>query len=170
VRPFAQSDVDAGGAIFTGRTRLGAGAPACISCHTVRGVGGLGGGQLAPDLTLVSQRLGGRPGLTAWLGAPATPTMQSLFAKRPIAPEEVAPLVAFLEHSAQQGTPAGRAGLGSFAVLGLGLAAFGLVVMDTAWKKRFRSVRRALVERAKVSRRGTVPLTSEQKGDCPPYR
>lgn len=152
--PFTTADVDAGRAIFAGRRRLSAGAPACISCHTVSGVGGLGGGTLAPDLTQVSQRLGGRQGLTAWLGAPATPIMQSMFAKRAMTPEEVEPLVAYFEQTAKQGAPAGRSGLGSFAALGLGVAIAGLVVMDTVWKNRFRSVRRALVERA---RKGTVP-------------
>jgi mono/diheme cytochrome c family protein len=148
---FTASDVDAGRALFSGRQRLAAGAPACISCHTVRGVGGLGGGQLAPDLTLVYQRLGARQGLTAWLGAPATPTMQSVFARRAITPAEVAPLVAYFEHSAQQGNPDTGAGLASFAMLGFGAAIIGLVVMDSAWKNRLRSVRRALVERAKRS-------------------
>lgn len=146
-RPFTPADVAAGQAIFSGRSRLSAGGPACISCHTVRGVGGLGGGQLAPDLTRVFERLQGRQGLTSWLGAPATPTMQSLFATAALSPEETASLVAYFEHAARQGGQDNRAGLTAFVLLGLGLAAVGLVVMDSAWKDRFRSVRRALVER-----------------------
>jgi mono/diheme cytochrome c family protein len=148
---FTASDVDAGRAIFTGRQRLSGGGPACISCHTVKGVGALGGGQLAPDLTLVSQRLGGARGLTAWLGAPATPTMQSLFAKRALSANEITPLAAYFESSAAAGSPDGRRGLAGFAALGLSLAIVGLVVMDTAWKDRLRSVRRALVEQSKRS-------------------
>ncbi len=148
---FTEADVSAGRAIFTGRQSLSTGGPSCVSCHTVNGIGGLGGGQLAPDLTLVSQRLGGSRGLTAWLGAPATPTMQSLFAKRALAPNEVKPIVAFLENAAKTGKPDNRTGLAGFAAFGLSLAIAGLVVMDTAWKNRFRSVRRALVEQAKRS-------------------
>lgn len=148
---FTPADVSAGRAIFAGRQRLAAGGPACISCHTVKGVGGLGGGELAPDLTLVSQRLGGARGLTAWLGAPATPTMQSLFAKRALAQTEVTPLVAYFESTANSGTPDAGAGLVAFGAIGLSLAVVGLVLMDTAWKDRFRSVRRALVEQAKRS-------------------
>lgn len=150
-RPFTPADVAAGAAIFTGRQRLANRGPSCVSCHTVRGVGGLGGGQLAPDLTRVFERLGGRQGLTAWLGAPATPTMRSVFATRALAQAEIAPLVAYFEQSARQGGQDNRAGLTAFVVLGFGFAAAGLVVMDSAWKHRFRSVRRALVERAKRS-------------------
>lgn len=146
-RPFTAADVAVGRAIFTGAQRLSAGGPSCVSCHTVRGVGGLGGGQLAPDLTRVFERLQGTPGLTAWLGAPATPTMQSLFAGRALTPEEIAPLVAYFESTARQGGEDTRAGLTTFVFLGFGLAAVGLAVMDTAWKNRLRSVRRALVER-----------------------
>ncbi len=148
---FTAADVATGRAIFTGRQRLSAGGPACISCHTVKGVGGLGGGQLAPDLTLVAQRLGGARGLTAWLGAPATPTMQVLFAKQALSQNEIIPLAAYFENAAKGGGQDSRSGLVGFAMLGLSLAVVGLVVMDTAWKDRFRSVRRALVEQSKRS-------------------
>ena len=149
--PFTPAQVVAGTGIFSGRQRLASGGPACISCHTVRGVGGLGGGQLAPDLTRVYERLGGRRGLTTWLGAPATPTMQSVFAKAAIAPAEIDDLVAYFEQASEQGGQDNRAGLTSFALLGIGFAAVGLIVMDSAWKNRLRSVRRALVERTKRS-------------------
>jgi cytochrome c peroxidase len=85
----APADVAAGRDIFMGRRRLSAGGPACISCHTLQDLGGLGGGKLAPDLTLVGQRLGHRQGLTAWLSAPATPTMASMFAKRAMSAAEM---------------------------------------------------------------------------------
>jgi mono/diheme cytochrome c family protein len=150
-RPFTQADVAAGRAIFTGRQRLAAGGPSCISCHTVRRIGGLGGGQLAPDLTRVFERLQGRQGVTAWLAAPATPTMRSLFGASALTPAEIDPLVAYFESTAREGGQDNRSGLTAFALLGFGLAAVCLVVMDSAWKHRFRSVRRALVERAKRS-------------------
>jgi mono/diheme cytochrome c family protein len=146
-RPFTEADVAAGRAIFSGRQRLASGGPACLSCHTVRGVGGLGGGQLAPDLTGASERLGGRQGLTAWLGAPPTPTMRSLFGTRALTPEETDALVAYVENAASQGEPDGRSGLARFMLFGFGLAAAVIFGMDRAWKDRLRSVRRALVER-----------------------
>src|SRR5215471_12266083 len=49
-RPFTAYDISQGRVIFTGDRRLVNGGPACISCHTVKGTGALGGGRLAPDL------------------------------------------------------------------------------------------------------------------------
>ena len=151
-RPFTQTDVDLGRAIFRGGQRLSGGGPACMSCHTVRGLGGLGGGQLGPDLTRVYERLQGRKGLATWLNAPATPTMQGVFGQRRIADTEILPLVAFFESAARQGGQDNRAGLLSFVLLGLGFAAAGIVGLDSAWRTRFRSVRRALVERRRLPR------------------
>ncbi len=151
-RPFTQSDIDLGRAIFAGRQRLAAGGPACVSCHTVRGFGALGGGQLGPDLTRVYERLQGRKGLATWLNAPATPTMQGAFAQRRFTDAEILPLVAFFEQQARQGGQDNRAGLLNFVLLGFGFAAVGLVGLDSAWRNRFRSVRRALVESQRTSR------------------
>lgn len=142
----APADVAAGRDIFMGRRRLSAGGPACISCHTLQDLGGLGGGKLAPDLTLVGQRLGHRQGLTAWLSAPATPTMASMFSKRAMTAAEVKPLAAYLDQSTHRWAVPDNRGAGTFAALGFGFAFVGLVVMNTAWRKRLRSVRRALVE------------------------
>ncbi len=145
-RPFTQADVDLGRAIFRGNRRLASGGPPCISCHTVRGLGGLGGGQLGPDLTRVYERLQGRKGLATWLNAPATPTMAGVFGRTRIADTEITPLVAFFESAARRGGQDNRSGLLNFVLLGLGAAALGVVVLDSAWSTRFRSVRRALVE------------------------
>ena len=70
-RPFGPEDVAHGLAIFTGEQRLSGGGPPCLSCHSVGGVGAMGGGKLGPDLTLAYERLNGRTGTGAWLGAPA---------------------------------------------------------------------------------------------------
>ena len=157
--PLAPADIAAGRAIFVGRRGIASGAPACISCHTVNALGGLGGGKLAPDLTLVAQRLGGRKGLSAWLSAPATPTMATVFGKRPLAPSEIKALVAYFDQSVHTFADPDNTGPGRFAAFGVGFAFVGLVVMNTAWRKRFRSVRRALV---KGTAKGTVPNWNRQ--------
>lgn len=151
-RPFTQADIDLGRAIFRGQRRLARGGPSCLSCHTVRGVGGLGGGQLGPDLTRVYERLQGRNGLAAWLNAPATLTMQGAFGQTPLAEDEILPLVAYFETTAAQGGQDNRSGLLNFVLLGLGAAVVGVVGLDSAWSNRFRSVRRALVERRRPVR------------------
>lgn len=147
-RPFTPADVANGRAIFLGGARLQAGGPACVSCHTVRGIGGLSGGRLGPDLTLVYERLQGRKALTAWLGAPATPTMQSVFKMQPLQPAEILALAGFLEDAAKKGGTEDTGGMVTFFLLGLGGAGIGLVIFEAVWKRRFRSVRRAMVRGA----------------------
>lgn len=152
-RPFTPADIQRGHDLFTGQARLATSGPPCLSCHSVGGVGALGGGKLGPDLTLVYERLQGRKGLGTWLSAPATPTMQTVFKTTPLAPEEIEPLLAFFEDSAKRRAEADPVAPLTFFLLGLGGAVFGVVVFDLAWQRRFRSVRRRLVDG--VTLRGT---------------
>ena len=148
-RPFTPYDISQGRTIFMGERTTVNGGTACISCHTVKGHGALGGGRLGPDLTRVYERLQGRKNMAAWLFAPATPTMASIFKQHGLKPEEILPLVAFFEDAARRGGQDDSVARLNFFLLGIGGAAVGLVVMDAAWKRRFRSVRRTLVESAR---------------------
>jgi cytochrome c2 len=148
-RPFTPYDIAQGRRIFTGERTLANTGTACLSCHTVKENGALGGGRLGPDLTRVYERLQGRKNMAAWLFAPATPTMASVFKQHGLKPEEILPLVAFFEDSARRGGQDDSAARLNFFLLGLGGAALGMVVMDAAWKRRFRSVRRTLVEKSR---------------------
>jgi mono/diheme cytochrome c family protein len=144
-RPFTPQDVAHGRSLFVGTTRLQRGGPPCISCHSVGHLGALGGGQLGPDLTQAIERLQGRKGLTAWLGAPATSTMQSVFQPTPLQPDEILSVVAYLDQAARTEVPVAAVGQINFFLLGLGGAVIGLVAADAVWKRRFRAVRRPLV-------------------------
>jgi len=149
-RPFTPQDVDVGRSIFTGALPLKNGGPACISCHTVRGIGELGGGTLAPDLTTVFERYSGRRTLSTWLSAPLTPTMQANFSNKPLDSDEVLALVAFFQKTLQR-TPEDVSTLRlTFVLLGMGGALLMLGFFDVIWMRRFRGVRRQLV-RAKQS-------------------
>ncbi len=152
-RPFTAADIQQGHDLFTGERRLSKGGPPCLSCHSVGGVGALGGGKLGPDLTLAYERLNGRKGMAAWLSAPATPTMQTVFKTTPLASEELEPLLAFFEDATKRRAEADPVAPLTFFLLGLGGAALGAVVLDLAWLHRFRSVRRRLVDA--VTRRGS---------------
>ncbi len=159
--PFTDAEVAAGRAYLLGRRRLANGGPACISCHSVRGVGFLGGGRLGPDLSLVYERLGGdapRKNLTAWLTAPATVTMGPLFKTCPLTSEEITSLVAFFERAAGAGGESDASGSLAFLLAGVLLAVGGLVAMDAIWRGRFRDVRQALVRAARRGR-GSAPAT-----------
>ncbi len=143
--PFTALDIRRGEEIFVGYRKLVNGGPACLSCHTVGDLPQLSGGTLGPDLTRVFERLQGRKNLASWLLAPATETMLPVFAGRAMTQEEIVPLVAFFEDVAQQRREDTGSARLLFLLLGLGGAAFGFVLADGLWRRRFRGVRRQLV-------------------------
>ena len=144
-QPFTPLDVAEGRKIFLGVRPLASGGPACISCHAVGTLGGLGGGRLGPDLTLVYERLGARQAVGSWLSAPPTPTMQSVFQKKPLKAEEIAPLLAFIEDAQAKGRSADPSSRFYFFLLGFGGMVAGLLLLEAAWRGRFHAVRRLLV-------------------------
>lgn len=144
-RELTPEDAWRGRAYFEGRQSLSGGGPACISCHTVQGLSGLGGGKLGPDLTAVSARLGGRRGLQAWLQRPPLPTMRLLYRDPPLTAEEILAVTAFLEQSAAAPPVPQSAGLWQFLVLGVAGTALGLLLFELIWRSRLRSVRAALL-------------------------
>lgn len=146
-RPLTPQDIAKGKLIFIGEQPLSGGGPACISCHSIRGLTLLAGGRLGPDLTRVYERLQGRKGLGSWLSAPASPTMAPVFKAHAMQPEEILSLVALFEDSARKGGEADTTPVLNFFLLGLGGMVLGLVSLDLVWKKRFRGVRWNLVHK-----------------------
>ncbi len=146
-RPFTPADVERGRQLFAGDQRLLNGAPPCISCHAVQGISGLGGGTLGPDLTTVFERYQNRKNLVTWLAAPATPTMQSVLKGHALQEAEILALVAYFENTLQRNPADTSTARLNFLLFGLGGAILALGLFDVIWSKRFRSVRRALVDR-----------------------
>lgn len=134
-------DAAVGLQLFTGERRLAGGGAACISCHNVTGLGSLGGGTLAKDLTGAGAIYGAS--LPALLATPPYPAMQAIYASRPLTASEVTDLSAFLaeagrsEAAAGSRVPFAAAGLGGMVLLS-GLA--GLL-----WRGRLRGVRKPLI-------------------------
>jgi mono/diheme cytochrome c family protein len=144
--PAPLGDPDRGKSLFEGSNRFDTGGPACLSCHSVAGLGALGGGQLGPDLTGAFDKYGGEQGMQAVLEAVAFPTMAPIFADRPLSAEERADLVAFLERAADEERGTGQAG--KLVALALGVAGVGVLLALVIWRRRLRGVRRSLVGRA----------------------
>lgn len=149
-RPFTPEDLALGEQLFTGEVRLAHGGPSCLSCHTIGGMGVLGGGRLGPDLTKVFERYQNRRNLGTWLTAPATETMRPIFRDRPIAEEEILPLLAYFENATktkeEDAAPRGLV----FLLLGLGGAVGAVLLLNRLWHNRFRAVRRPLVDSATI--------------------
>jgi len=144
-RPFTEYDVTRGRELFLGTARLANRGAACVSCHQVNGLGYLAGKKLGPDLNEVYERLNGRKGLATWLSAPATPTMQSVFADYPLDSEEILPLVAFLADQAEAPPESSQGATLIFVLLGLAGTVLTLLLFDVVWRKRLRGVRAPMV-------------------------
>jgi cytochrome c2 len=153
-RPFTADDIETGRRIFLGYDRLANRGAACVSCHSVNGIGVLAGGKLGPDLNAVFERLNGRKGLATWLSAPPTPIMQSIFSDHPVVEDEILPLVAFLADKAVAPPESGQAATLIFILLGMAGTAGALVLCDVLWRNRFRAVRQPLVPDSPLEGKG----------------
>jgi len=136
-------DATQGRSLFLGETRLQHGAPACLSCHTTAGIGAFGGGALGPDLTNVYSRFGGE-GLAAALNSLPFPTMQGVFAGRPLTAGEAADLLAYFAGVDQASAQTANY---QFAWLGFGGFVLLLALSHFIWNKRLSGVRIPLVGR-----------------------
>ena len=140
---LAAGDAEAGRVLFIGGTQLVNGGPACISCHSVAGVGALGGGTLGPDLTNVHDRYG-ESGLASALTGLPFPTMRGVFAEKPLTEDEAANLFAYFAQTSQRTSePINLA----FILIGVGGFLLLLLLSQLIWRKRLRAVRAPLVGR-----------------------
>jgi mono/diheme cytochrome c family protein len=152
--PAVQGNPEIGKDLFTGVVRFANGGPPCMACHSVGGIGALGGGQLGPDLTGVLSQLGGAAGVNAFIAGTPTPTMNAVWSKHPLTTEERANVVAFVGQAAVTQRPAEAIWqLAGVAVLGLVIL---LTIAAVRWQNRLRfGVRRPMM--AKPTTGGTDP-------------
>ncbi len=141
-----QGDAEAGRELFVGNTRLKNGGPPCMSCHSISGIGALGGGTLGPDLTNAFKDLGGESGVASFLSSVPTPTMNAVWSKHPLTPQEIANLSAFIKEGAISQRPFNV--LAQLIVLAVIGAIILVIIFATYWRRRLRGVRIPLVARA----------------------
>ncbi len=90
-----EGDPKVGAEYFQGTRRLSNGGPSCISCHGMDHPAIMSGGTMAVDLTMVYDRMGGG-GIKGILSSPPFPLMKKAYEGRPITPDEITALQAFL--------------------------------------------------------------------------
>lgn len=133
---------DQGRNLFVGRTEFRNRGPACGACHSISTIGFPNGGLVGPDLSGAYDMLGPE-GVDLTLRTLFFPTMQPIYEKRPLSPDERLALAAFLQQApGSSGAPRETPVIG-----GLGLCGF-LVLMAIAWltsRRRLRAVRAELV-------------------------
>ena len=127
-------DIAAGESLFTGQTKLMGGGVACMSCHSAGSAGVLGGGTVALDLTNAYSKYKDS-GISQALKNIAFPVMATIFEDKPLTDDEIFKLKAFL-YSTDLAGPSPAGSQKKFLFLGLGGAAFGMGVMDFAWRRR----------------------------------
>ncbi len=138
----APGDPQRGREYFTGALPLQNRGPACMACHSVGGIGALGGGALGPDLTQTYTKFSAT-GLQAILTAQPFPTMNAVWTPNPITPEEQADLIAFLQQASIAERPTDA--IGQLTVLAVVGAVVLLLLPRLIWRKRLAGVRRPLV-------------------------
>lgn len=138
-RVMTPADVAAGRALFMGERPFAEGGPACVSCHQVRDVVALGGGELGPDLTTIYARRGGRAPLAKLLTRPRGSTMRASYRGDALTADEVHQVVSYLKIAGALGgaaPPPSRLGLVAAGLVGTALA---LLVLEVAWRRRRRA-------------------------------
>jgi hypothetical protein len=115
-----------------------------MGCHSIGGIGALGGGALGPDLSRISGKA-----ISAILGAKKLPpAMDPIFnpttGRTPITPQEVADLAAFVNTagSAERSTSA----VGVLLAISVVVAAVLVVLGHMMWRNRANGVRKPMVE------------------------
>lgn len=139
-------DLDIGKRLLTGTRRLTNGGPSCRACHSVSGIGALGGGVLGPDLTTAYHKFGG--GMIRW--PEHVGPMKPIYDGKPLTDEEKGHLLAFFR------TGIGRATDQIYQLMGIGaIGAVGLfLTIQWVWRNRGKEVRRTMYEQSYQNRGG----------------
>lgn len=137
-----------GKSLFTGAQRFTNGGSPCMGCHSAGAIGALGGGALGPDLTPAYTKYGGDAGTVSFLNGVPTVTMNAVWSKNPLTPQEQADLVAFLKQISVTERPIDL--VGQLAIIAAIVAIIFLVIAQVYWRRRLVAVRRPLVQRARL--------------------
>ncbi len=137
-------NADNGRDLYIGTVAFAKGGAPCLACHGIAGAGlGLAAGaNFAPDLTSMYESYGDE-GVVSLLETLPFPSMEPIYASRPLTPEEQADVTAFLAQVA--GQPPLQAGGQVAWHVAVGLAVLVGLLILFGWG-RLNGVRRPLVE------------------------
>lgn len=150
--PLPPGDPAVGKELFTGILRFQNGGASCMACHSIAGIGALGGGTLGPDLTPAFNKYT-EAGLATFLATMPLPTMNAVWSAHPLTAQEQANISAFMQQASVTGRPIEA--LGQLAALAAGGTVVLLLITRACWRRRLTTVRRSMIER---SVRSPAPL------------
>jgi len=140
----AGGDWQRGRALYTGAIPFAKKGAPCLACHGMAALGSAGGASFGPDLSAINEDYGPE-GVASILETLPFPSMEPIYAQRPLTPSERADLTAFFaEVSGGQAVPFNKV---LMLQAGAG-AALLLILAAVVWRGRLRAVRRSLVEKA----------------------
>lgn len=140
--PLTPGDPARGAKFYIGELAFANGGAPCLACHGIAGFGLAGGANYGPDLTAMHENFGAE-GIADVLKSLPFPSMEPIYATRPLTGEEQADLGAFF--AGATGAPVANDGLLIAEALS-GVALF-LVAVLLFGRERLRGGRRSLVNR-----------------------
>lgn len=146
----AQGDPERGKALYVGTTEFTAGGAPCLACHGIAGyeLGYAGNASYGPDLTSFFTNYT-EMGVAAVLEDPAFPSMEAIYAERPLTEVERADLLAFFREVPADGSTSAGAALVRHVLLGTLIVMAGIGIVG--WR-RLQGVRKPLVERVRAEK------------------
>jgi len=142
----ATGDARRGESLFVGSTSFVNGGAPCLACHNLVGFGMSSGANYGPDLSSLYESYG-REGVEGVLLTLSFPSMEAIYADRPLSAAEVADMLTFLEQTSKlsvvpdNGTLILQVCIGVVLLVGLTLL-IGL--------RRMRAVRQPLIDRQRT--------------------
>jgi len=141
--PVATGDAARGERLFTGASALDNGGAPCLGCHGIAGVGLAGGANYGPDLTSLYENFGAE-GVAGVLESLPFPSMEPIYASRPLTAQEQLDLGAYF--AGISGAPVVNERLLVQEVATGVLVLLGVLLLF-GWG-RLKGVRRSLVQRS----------------------
>jgi len=129
-------DSERGRELFVGNIRFANDGASCNSCHNVDMKGFISGGALGKDLTHAVGRLSAS-GVAAIISGLPFPQMKETYNSKPVTPQEIADLTAFLTSADKQAPAMVTASVGNYLLIGgVGGIIVLLLLYSFFWIKR----------------------------------
>jgi mono/diheme cytochrome c family protein len=138
---------DRGQQLYTGSLAMINGGSPCIACHALAGLGAASAASYGPDLSNLYSDYG-EEGVAGVLESLAFPSMEAIYATRPLSADERLDLVAFFARTSAQSALPQQSPVGSI-LLGVVIV---FVIVALSGLRRTKGVRQPLIDQVRKQR------------------